>query len=212
MPTQQSILSAYYATAENYAKEFMDELSHKHLDRILLRQFAEENEGGNCIDFGCGPGQTTKFLCDCGMKDIVGTDLSPAMIAKAKELNPQINFEVADMLNLQYADKSFSSAIAFYAIVHFTTEELKHAFQEIKRVLKQDGQFLFSFHIGNEIKHIDNFLDKNVALDFYFFETEKITALLEEVGFTMVDIIERFPYKDMEYPSKRAYIWMKKQL
>ncbi len=210
MLTQHSILSAYNATAENYAKEFIDELSHKHLDRILLRQFAEENKGGNCIDFGCGPGQTTKFLYDSGMQDIVGTDLSPGMITKAKERNPLIKFEVADMLNLHYADKSFSSAIAFYAIVHFNMDELKRAFQEIKRVLKDSGQFLFSFHIGNEIKHVDNFLDKNVSLDFYFFETEKIINLLEETGFTMVDAIQRFPYKDAEYPSKRAYIWVKK--
>lgn len=189
----------------------MDELSHKHLDRILLKQFAEENKNGNCIDFGCGPGQTTKCLFDCGMKDITGTDISPGIIAKAKELNPHINFEVADMLNLQYEDNTFSSAIAFYAIVHFTNDELKKAFQEIKRVLKKDGEFLLSFHIGSEIKHVDNFLDKNVSLDFYFFETEKIVALLEETGFTVIDAIERFPYKDAEYPSKRAYIWVKSQ-
>src|ERR1700722_19244982 len=122
----------------------MDELAHKHLDRIILKQFAEENKSGICIDLGCGPGQTTRFLFDCGMKDMIETDISPAMIATAKELNPQINFEVADMLNLQYADDSFSSAIAFYAIVHFTMDDLKHAFQEIKRVLKDGGQFLFS--------------------------------------------------------------------
>ncbi len=210
MTAHQNITSAYNTTAENYAKEFMDELQHKHLDRILLKQFAEENKSGNCIDFGCGPGQTTKFLFDCGMLNIVGTDISPGMIAKAKELNPHINFEVADMLNLKYKDGSFSSAIAFYAIVHFSMDELKRAFQEIKRVLKNDGQFLFSFHIGTEIKHVDNFLDKNVALDFYFFETDKILSLLEELGFTLIDAVERFPYKDVEYPSKRAYIWVHK--
>jgi ubiquinone/menaquinone biosynthesis C-methylase UbiE len=209
MTTQQNIISAYNATAENYAKEFMDELSHKHLDRLLLKQFAEENKSGNCIDFGCGPGQTTKFLFDCGVENIIGTDISPGMITKAKELNPQLNFEVADMLNLQYKSDTFSSAIAFYAIVHFSMDELKIALKEIKRVLKKDGQFLFSFHIGTEVKHVDNFLDKNVSLDFYFFETEKILTLLEETGFIIIDAIERFPYKDLEYPSKRAYIWVK---
>jgi ubiquinone/menaquinone biosynthesis C-methylase UbiE len=217
MNTQQKIIDCDNATADAYAMQFIDELSHKHLDRILLKQFAEENKNGNCIDFGCGPGQTTKFLFDCGMKDIVGTDISPAMIAKAKELNPHIHFEIADMLNLHYKDNSFSSAIAFYAIVNFTFDEVKIAFKEINRVLsegiplgKEGGQFLFSFHIGTEIKYVDNFLDKNVALDFYFFETEKIISLLEETGFTIIDVIERFPYKDAEYPSKRAYIWVKK--
>jgi ubiquinone/menaquinone biosynthesis C-methylase UbiE len=210
MSTQQKIISAYNLTAENYSKQFIDELSHKHLDRIILKQFAEVNKGGNCIDFGCGPGQTTKFLFDCGMENIIGTDISPAMIAKAKEIHPHINFEIADMLNLQYKNNSFSSVIAFYAIVNFTFDEVKIAFKEINRVLKEGGQFLFSFHIGTEIKHVDNFLEKNVALDFYFFETEKIIDLLEETGFIVVDAIERFPYKDAEYPSKRAYILVRK--
>ena len=66
MNTHQKIIDCYNATAENYAKQFIDELSHKHLDRILLKQFADENKGGNCIDLGCGPGQTTKFLFDSG--------------------------------------------------------------------------------------------------------------------------------------------------
>lgn len=211
MAYQQKIIECYNATAENYARQFIDELSHKHLDRLLLKQFAEENKNGKCIDFGCGPGQTTKFLFDSGIKSIIGTDISPAMISKAKQINPHINFEVADILHLQYKDGSFSSAIAFYAIVHFTLDELKTAFKEIDRILKSGGQFLFSFHIGSEIKHVDNFLDKNVSLDFYFFETGKILPLLEESGFSVIDAIERFPYKDLEYPSKRAYIWVKKQ-
>ncbi len=210
MTTHQTIISAYDTTAENYAKQFMDELQHKHLDRILLKQFAEENKGGNCIDFGCGPGQTTKYLVDCGMKDTIGTDISPSMIAKAKELNPHINFELADILNLQYKDNAFSAAIAFYAIVHFTNDELKVALKDIKRVLKAGGQFLFSFHVGTEVKHVDNFLIKMWRLDFYFFETERILVMLKETGFLLIDAVERFPYKDAEYPSKRAYIWVKK--
>jgi len=208
--TQQKIIDCYNLTAENYAKQFIDELSHKHLDRILLSQFAQENKDGRCIDLGCGPGQTTKFLFNCGMGNIIGTDLSSAMISKAKEINPQIHFEVADMLNLHYKDKSFSAAVAFYAIVNFTLEKVKIAFKEIKRILKDGGQVLFSFHIGTGVKHLDNFLEKDVSIDFYFFETEKIITLLDEMGFTIIDAIERLPYKGMEYPSKRAYIWVKK--
>jgi ubiquinone/menaquinone biosynthesis C-methylase UbiE len=140
------------------------------------------------------------------MKNIIGTDISTAMVAKGYELNPQICFELADMLNLQYKDNTFSSALAFYAIVHFTIDEVKIAFREINRVLKKGGQFLFSFHIGTEIKHVDNFLNQDVEIDFYFFETEKIITLLEETGFNIIDAIERFPYKDVEYQSKRAYL------
>lgn len=212
MQEQKDIIDCYDKTAKNYADKFIDELSHKHLDRILLKSFASENrDNGKLIDLGCGPGQTTKYLYNCGLTDILGVDISSNMVAVAKNINPQLNFETADILNLKYPDKIFGSAVAFYAIVHFDYEQIKTAFKEIRRVLTGNGQFLFSFHIGDNdnIVHLDNFLDHQVNIDFYFFETEKITDLLTETGFEIIDIIERQPYKDAEYPSKRAYIWTK---
>jgi SAM-dependent methyltransferase len=208
MQLQKNIVDCYNKTAQAYAGKFIDELSHKHLDKILLRSFAAENKNnGTTIDLGCGPGQTTRFLYDCGITDIIGTDISPAMMEVAKQINPVIAFEVADMLQLHYANRSFGSAIAFYSIVHFEYEQVKAAFKEVKRILKPVGQFLFSFHIGEEIVHLDNFLEQPVNIDFHFFDTAKIIALLAEAGFEPVDVIERQPYANAEHPTRRAYIW-----
>lgn len=210
MQEQKDIIDCYDKTAKNYADKFIDELSHKHLDRILLKSFASENsDKGQLIDLGCGPGQTTKYLSDCGLNDILGVDISSEMVTVAKNINPQLNFEIADILNLKYPDRFFGSAIAFYSIVHFDYGQIKIAFKEIKRVLTDNGQFLFSFHIGDNLVHMDNFLDHQVNIDFYFFQTNKITNLLTEHGFEIIEVIERQPYKDTEYPSKRAYIWTK---
>jgi ubiquinone/menaquinone biosynthesis C-methylase UbiE len=208
---QQNILDCYNKTAHKYADALFDELSNKPFDRLILTQFANENKTkGKLLDMGCGPGQTTKFVHELGIKNNIGTDISHGMIEKARALNPGIAFEVADMLNLHYSNNTFGSAIAFYAIVHFTEPELKKAFAETYRVLNSDAQFLFSFHIGNEIIHRDNFFDVPVNIDFYFFETEKILKLIQETGFKIVDAIERYPYPNVEHSSKRAYIWVKK--
>src|ERR1700731_1539900 len=111
----ENIVTCYDATAAAYAAELFDELSKKPLDRLLLKQFAADNKHkGKMIDLGCGPGQTTRFLADNGVKDIIGTDLSQGMIAKARELSPNLQFRTADMLNLDFPDKSFASAVAFY--------------------------------------------------------------------------------------------------
>ena len=210
MQKQKNIIACYDKTASNYADKFIDELSKKHLDRILLTSFANENiNAGKLIDLGCGPGQTTKFLSDCGVTDIIGVDISPQMVSVAKSIHPQLEFDIADILNLKYPDKSFGSAVAFYSIVHFDYEQIEIAFKEIKRVLKEKGQLLFSFHIGNSTMHFDNFLDHEVDIVFYYFETSKIKNLLMETGFEIVDIIERRPYLDVEHQSERAYIWAK---
>jgi ubiquinone/menaquinone biosynthesis C-methylase UbiE len=207
---QKNIIECYDKTAKNYADKFMDELNHKHFDQILLTAFASENSiNGKLIDLGCGPGQTTKYLADCGCNDILGVDLSPGMVKVAKEINPQLNFETADMLNLSYPDKTFGAAIAFYSIVHFDYAQISIAFKEIKRVLVNNGHFLFSFHIGDDIVHRDEFLDQPVNIDFHFFQPTKIIELLTATGFEIIDNLERQHYPDVEYPSKRAYIWAK---
>jgi ubiquinone/menaquinone biosynthesis C-methylase UbiE len=174
-----------------------------------LKSFADENAGkGRFLDLGCGPGQTTKFLSEAGVGDIIGTDLSEEMVKIAREINPLLSYETADMLSLHYPDHSFGAAIAFYSIVHFDYDQVRTALKEINRILTSSGQFLFSFHIGDHIVHLDNFLDHQVNIDFHFFELEKITAMFEETHFRVIDILVREPYKAFEYDSKRAYIWL----
>ncbi len=210
MQEKKDIINCYDLTAENYAKKFFNELDSKPLDQILLKAFANQNKNkGKLIDLGCGPGQTTKFLFNCGCQNILGTDLSSEMVKVATRLNPNIKFEQADLLQLKYADNSFGSAIAFYAIVHFDYEQLQQAFSELKRVLKNGAEFLFSFHIGTEIVKVEQFLGENVTIDFYFFQPQKIINQLENLNFEIIDVIERHPYKNVEYESKRCYIWTK---
>ncbi len=210
MQEQKNVIDCYDKTASNYADKFIHELEHKHLDKMLLKAFATENcNKEDLVDLGCGPGQTTKFLYDNGLINLIGTDISSEMVKVARKLNPGIHFEQANMLDLAYPSKTFGSAIAFYSIVHFDYQQVLVAFKEIKRVLVDGGHFLFSFHTGESIVHLDNFLDSPVNIDFYFFEVAKIKALLIETGFEIIDIIERQPYADVEHQSNRAYIWVK---
>ena len=211
MNTQENILHCYNQVAEGYAADRWDELSKKHLDPLLLKAFAQINKNkGQCADFGCGPGQTTRFLYDNGMQNIRGIDLSMEMVRTARQLSPEIKFETGDLLAIDYPAAYFSSAVAFYAIVHFSIEQVSTCFREINRVLEPGGNFLFSFHVGDEIVHFDKAHDKEVDIDLFFFQTDDILTLLSDSGFTIIDAIERRPYEGVEYPSRRAYIWAEK--
>lgn len=209
MQQQSQVTNCYDLTAEEYAKVFYNELENKPFDRMILQRFATENSG-KFADLGCGCGHTTKFLAENGAKEIAGIDLSPEMVKIAERLNENLDFEVGNMLDLQKIDGEFGAISAFCAIVHFTYEEIERAFSEIYRVLKSSGQFLFSFHVGDEAVSLDEFLNQKVKITFYFFEVDKILQILEKVGFKVKETIIRYPYEEVEHPSKRAYILAEK--
>lgn len=210
--TEKDIIDCYNKSAHKYAETYYNELQYKHLDRILLSAFyAENNHKGLMLDLGCGPGQTTAFMHNLGKSDIIGIDISDGIIAKAKELNPQIEFRQGNILNLDYENDSIGSMIGFYSIVHFTLEHIRSAFREIHRVLQNEGEFLFSFHIGSETVHRNTFLEQEVNINFYFFQIEDILPIVLQEHFTVIDSLIREPYSEHEYPSKRAYVWVRKK-
>ena len=133
------------------------------------------------------------------------------MIRAAQRLSPQIKFETGDLLNIIYPSGSFGSVLAFYAIVHFTNDQIKKCFEEMNRVLRSGGDFLFSFHVGDEIVHFDKAHDKEIDIDLFFSKTDDIVELLYRTGFDIVDALERRPYEAVAYPSRRAYIWSRKK-
>ncbi|MRG46884.1 methyltransferase domain-containing protein [Chitinophaga sp. SYP-B3965] len=210
-PQEKKIIQTYNQVAESYAAQRHDELSKKTFDPLLLKAFATANKHkGPFADFGCGPGQTTRFLYDNDIKDITGIDISQAMIEEARKLHPKIKFETGDLLNISYDSNHFGSAVAFYAIVHFTYEEIGKAFSEVNRVLKTGAHFLCSFHVGDETVHYDTAHDIPVDIDLYYFQTERIITLLQQTGFEIIEALERYPNKE-EYQSKRGYIWAEKK-
>ncbi len=128
MHQHEAIINTYGQTAAEYAEHFYQELDEKPLDRLLLRRFAAHaKDSGVTADIGCGCGHTTSYLRHCGVKKLVGIDLSNEMIEQARRLNPELNFEVANMLELKEPDGYFGSILSFYSIVHFNYTEIERA-------------------------------------------------------------------------------------
>ncbi len=209
----EELQSSYDRVAEDYAEQFRDEMDQKPFDRKMLDWLIEKlgGSGINC-DMGCGPGQIARYLHRQGVK-ACGVDLSPAMVQQAQSLNPEIPFQRGDMLALaDVADNSYGGIAAFYSIVHILRPKAVRALREFKRVLRPQGVLLLAFHIGQEIKHLDEWWGKEVSVDFLFFETEEMKSYLMTAGFGLEEVIERDPYPEaVEYQSRRAYIFAKKE-
>lgn len=204
------IAKAYDLVAKEYAEEFFEEHEKKPKDREILARFSHEIGDRRPVwDFGCGPGQTTKYLKDLGL-EISGMDLSEKMLDQAQKHYPKIHFQKGNILDLGFEDSSIAGIVSFYAIVHFPDEQVDKAFQEIYRVLKPSGLLLLTYHIGETIIHLDEFLGKKIDIDFMFFTSDFILSCLTKIGFEKIELIERDPYPDVEYPSRRAYVFAKK--
>ena len=159
----QDTQTSYDRVATEYADRFKDEMDGKPFDRDCLDRLAREvGELGPICDLGCGPGQIARYLHRQGIETL-GVDLSSNMVAEAQRLNPEIPFHQGNLLSLPDADDCWGGIAAFYCILHIPRDQVVDALREMKRVLKPGGVLLVTFHIGEEIKHIDVWWEKPVT-------------------------------------------------
>jgi ubiquinone/menaquinone biosynthesis C-methylase UbiE len=210
-PQDEAVQKAYDAVADSYAQRFADELSHKPLDRALLRAFVEQlpSRDGLIGDVGCGPGHVARYLKSLGFRS-TGVDLSPAMVEIARRSDPTIEFKVASLLALPTADGEWDGIVALYSIIHFEPTQVQAAIEEFHRVLTNRGLLLLSIHVGNEVRHVDELLGHAVSLDFRFMETSDLERKLTDAGFELMMALERSPYEPYEAPTRRGYMLARK--
>ena len=210
--TTKDLQASYDRVAEEYGRQYFHEFDHKPLDRELLDRFAERVRGlGPVCDMGCGPGEVACYLYARGVEDAFGVDLSAGMVEQARQLNPDIEFHQGNMLSLDADDESWGGIAAFYSIIHIPREQVVDALREMFRVLRPGGLLLLTFHIGQEILHLDEWWGEAVSVNFIFFETDEMEDYLRAAGFKIEDVIEREPYEGVEYQSRRAYVLARKR-
>jgi len=166
-PTQH----AYDQVAHLYAQRIYPELYFKpfdreQLDRLAARVGAREGALGPICDLGCGPGQVARYLKDQGAA-VLGVDLSPGMVAQARALNPDVEFQAGDMRALTDVPAgAWGGIAAFYSLIHIARAGLPGALIELRRVLAPGGWLLAAVHLGEGTLHRDELWGVPVALDF----------------------------------------------
>ena len=96
---------------------------------------------GRALDAGCGTGRHARRLVDLG-HDVVGVDLTPEMIDRARGRVPEARFLEGDLRALPLPDAAFDLVVCGLALAHLP--DLSPAVAELARVLRPGGRLLVS--------------------------------------------------------------------
>jgi ubiquinone/menaquinone biosynthesis C-methylase UbiE len=109
---------------------------------------------GRILVLGCGAGRTLPYLHKHNLA-ISAIDFSPEMILQARQKFSSVcdTIEVMDATKLTFADNSFDYVFFPFHGIDNITPDKKPVLQEVSRVLKPSGIFIFSSHNWLSIRH-----------------------------------------------------------
>ena len=180
---------AYDLTADAYVAAIGTRIRagiEAELDRSLLATFAEQFPKGAAVaDIGCGPGRVAVLLA-AEQLDVVGIDLSPAMLAIARAAHPDVRFEEGELTSLPVADETLHGAVYWYSIIHTPPENLPLVWGELSRVLVPGGHALVAFQAGSgEAVHRSAVGTQAVSLTNYRHDPDEVVKDLVDAGFVV---------------------------
>lgn len=168
-------IETYNAIAQGYDEQtagFWDKFPS-----IMITQF-QQRVVGRVLDIGSGPGRDGVILRNHGLK-VVCLDAAREMVSMTGEKG--LESVQADFQSLPFADQSFNGVWAYTSLIHDRKENLPHALQEIKRVLKHWGVFGLGIIEGNSEGYKCD--ERGYERWFAYYQWEEIKEMLTTAGF-----------------------------
>ena len=192
---------------EKYKKRVIPEETNARFfsQQLKAYEFARPGSSGKIVlDLGCGDGYGAAFLAKVA-KEIIAIDYEEEIVLKARKKYNATNlkFVSMDVTNLGFKNESFDILCSFQVVEHIPEEKLTSYLSEIKRVLKNEGEFYIStLNLAKNIKSPSTYKkDRAHCKEFCF---EEFKSLLEG-AFTDVKIFGLFLT-----PKHEFYLRLKK--
>jgi SAM-dependent methyltransferase len=174
-----------YATLELPGTYF---LAYRDLPAIIGKHV----HGRLAVDFGCGAGRSTRFLRGLGY-EVVGVDISPPMLARARERDPQGDYRLVpdgDISSLPAA--SCDLVLSAFTFDNVPTMESKVALlRGLSRLLTAEGR------IVNLVSAPEIYVNEWVSFSTRDFPENRRARCGDRVLIVMLDVADRRPVEDV---------------
>jgi SAM-dependent methyltransferase len=105
------------------------------IEHVVLR--LAPRPGERFLDVATGTGLAARRVAERGAS-VVGIDIGARLIAAARALAPEVQFEIGDAESLPFADRSFDAVVSTFGVMF--TSRPQDAARELARVCRQGGR------------------------------------------------------------------------
>jgi len=160
---KKEILNYYNKLANTYDENRFSNTYGKYInsqENKVIKKYLDKNNITKNLDIACGTGRFLNFAN-------YGIDISSEMVKVSKDKFPSKKIIVSDAESMPFNDLFFNNALAFHLFMHLDINQHERILNEVARVIKKDGYFIFdvpskkrrkftnykasSWHGGNQI-------------------------------------------------------------
>ena len=117
----QDIYDDFYANVYDYL--VFNEVKNDYEVGVILNKNVP-NTKSVVLDVGCGTGHHVAKISQNNNLEVIGIDISPSMIKKAKENYPNLNFKQANVLNRDvFHNNMFTHILALYFTIYYIEDK-----------------------------------------------------------------------------------------
>ncbi|HYY45712.1 MAG TPA: bifunctional demethylmenaquinone methyltransferase/2-methoxy-6-polyprenyl-1,4-benzoquinol methylase UbiE [Candidatus Angelobacter sp.] len=167
---------------------------------------AELKPGETALDLCCGTGKMAHELLPYVRPGgrVIGIDFSPAMLGQARQLEPAVEFRLADVTQLHEMDGSVDAVTIAFGLRNIVDRET--ALREMHRVLRRDGRLVilelappqsgpmmwaYRLYLSRFMPALAGLLSRDEGDAYHylaqsvhdFLQAEALTSQLEQIGF-----------------------------
>jgi SAM-dependent methyltransferase len=202
--TARAVYDVAAGTYVQFAGTEINSATEHPIDRSLLEAFIElikRQTVRRVADVGCGPGRVASLMADHGL-NVLGVDVSPAMLAIASAAHPHIDFVEGQLDALPIESRELAGVVCWYSIIYTPQYQLVEAFEELARVLIPGGHLLLAFQAEGEPLHRGDAFGSGLPLTSYRHSVSDVVGRLEESGFRISTTVIRAPELEHETTSQ----------